>query len=595
MKAADRRPFRPLLASYGAVLPIIIVLGILSALSEAIGIGLFLPLLQPKTLADAGSSTHTNGALRSVLQALGAHRTSVLAAVILACLVLKAGITYVNGLLSARKSLQVGHELRGRVFEQLLNSGYSFVGQNEWGALLETLATETWRTVEALTAAVSLLTSACTILVFGAFLLLLSWPLTLGVGFGLAALSLGLSLVRRPVRRHGEEAAALNAKLGELMVDGILGVRTIESFNLQETMQRRFLEASGRVRAALLRMETWSALVNPCADISSSLLLLGLIVLSLNLGAEWPTLVVIVMVVTRLQTPFKQFETARVNWAALQGPVNRVFSLLESTKRPAGTRRGVGDPLPRRRFQSAIAFHDVSFVYPRSVRPSISHLSVEIPYRKVTAVVGLSGAGKTTFFNLICALHQPTSGEITIDGTPLRDIDPSEWRNHIALAGQDVYLFNTTVRENIRYGRLNATDAEIADAAQRANVLEFLNELPDGLDTTVGDNGGRLSGGQRQRIALARAFLRNPDILILDEATNALDSLSEHWIQSVLERSGRQCTILIAAHRFSTIQYADQVIVLDGGQLAQQGSPAALRREDGLFARLYELQSLTRT
>jgi ATP-binding cassette, subfamily B, bacterial MsbA len=596
-RSGEYRLLRQALGAYGRVLPVIIVLGTLSSAAEAVGIGLFLPLFQPTYLVQ-DSKTLPRGVMNHVFASVTtsypqASRTSIIVTFILGALALKAAMSYSTGLLSAKKNLQIGHGLRSRVFAQLLNSGYAFVSRNEWGKLLEILSTETWRTTEACGAAISLITNACTVLVFVVLLLVLSWQLTFGVAVGMIILSVALRWIRRPVKRHGEKAVELNGKLGELMVDGILGVRTIEAFNLQDYMESRFNKASDQVRGALLSVEAWSGLVNPCAEISSSLLLLGLLLFSANLGTPWPVLLVTVMMIYRLQMPFKQLETARVNWAALHSAATGVFELVERTAPPERTAPMAGGGIPFRRLETSVVFNGVSFCYPGSEEPSLSKVSVRVPRGKVTALVGLSGAGKTTFLNLLCGLHRPSSGEIFIDGIGLREIDLQTWREHIALAGQDVHLFNTTVRENIRYGRLTATSVEILDAARKADADAFIRDLPLGYDTPVGDNGGRFSGGQRQRIALARAFLRNPDILILDEATNALDSLSEQWIQTVLGSFQDRCTIVIAAHRFSTIQHADQVIVLDGGRVVEQGSPASLRMQNGLFTRLYELQSLS--
>jgi subfamily B ATP-binding cassette protein MsbA len=512
--------------------------------------------------------------------------------VILIALVVKAVVSYASAILSARKNLDIGHALRSEVFSQLLNSGYAFVARNDWGKLLDVLSTETWRSTQALAAASLAITALCTLVVFSALLLLISWQLTLAVAVGMVLLSLGVRWVTRPVTLHGEEAVRLNGMLGEHMVDGILGMRTAETFNLQAHLQDRFEDASDKVRAAFLRVELWSNIVNPCADISSSLLLLALMVVSAGVGTPWPVLVVTVMMIYRLQSPFKQLENARVAWAGLSGASTSVQDLLQRT----AASRPPQDPADRRTFQRlahGIAFDNVSFCYTGKTRPSLEKINVTIPKGRVTAIVGLSGAGKTTFLNLLCGLYAPDSGAILIDGVPLSKIDSASWRERLALAGQDVHLFNTTVRENIRYGRLSATDADIIDAARRAHADEFITEFPLGYDTPVGDNGGRISGGQRQRIALARAFLRDPEILILDEATNALDSLSERWVQSALEALGQDRTVVIAAHRFSTIRHAHQVIVLDGGKVVEQGSPAALRVKNGLFARLYELQSLT--
>ena len=583
---------RRALGAYGRVLPVVVLLGTLSSAAEALGIGLFLPLLQPEYL-EPGTQASRSGLINRTLATTAGffgttNRRAVIVAVILVALGLKAIISYSNGLLSAWKNSRIGHDLRARLFAQILDSGHAFVSRNEWGKLLETLSNETWRTTEAMAAAIAIVINACTILVFVALLLAMSWRLTLAVAVGMALLSGALRWIRRPVARYGQKAVEVNRELGELMVDGLLGIRTIEVFNLQAHMKERFCQSSDQVRSAFLRLDAWSGLITPFAEISSSLMLLGLLVVSLNFGAQWPVLLVTVMMIYRLQMPFKQLETARVNWAALNGAASGVFDLLERTAPIASTQ--TTECIRFRKLQGGITFSGVSYYYSGAERPSLSNVSVQIPRGQTTALVGLSGAGKTTFLNLLCGLHRPTAGEIVVDETPLREIDSQAWRERLALAGQDVHLFNTSVRENIRYGRLDASDAEIIDAARRANAEEFIRELPRGYETPVGDNGGRLSGGQRQRIALARAFLRKPDILILDEATNALDSLSEQWIQSMLSNFQDTCTVVIAAHRFSTIQHADHVIVLEAGRVAEQGRPADLRLQKGLFAKLYELQ-----
>jgi subfamily B ATP-binding cassette protein MsbA len=580
------------LRAYGWTLPLIIALGTLSSIAEAVGIGLFLPVLDPGYLAGRAPGTHTGTipALLAKLSAIpGTSRVAVIVAVILAALILKAVIAYANAVLSARKNLELGHTLRCEVFSSLLNSGYAFVSRNDWGKLLDVLSTETWRSTQALAAAILAITSLCTLIVFSALLLLISWQLTLAVAIGMVVLSLAVRWISRPVKRHGEEAVRLNGKLGEHMVDGILGMRTVETFNLQNHLRNRFQHSSDEVRAAFLRVETWSSLVNPCADVSSSLFLLALVIVSAGSGTPWPVLVVTVMMIYRLQAPFKQLENSRVTWAGLSGASASVNELLERTA--ASSRRRPTSSVVRK-LEREIRFQSVCFSYPNAADPSLQDVTVSIPRGQVTALVGLSGAGKTTFLNLLCGLYEPDTGAILVDGVPLTEIDSTAWRERLALAGQDIHLFNTTVHENIRYGRLTATDAEILDAARRAHADEFLSEFPNGYETLVGDNGGRLSGGQRQRIALARAFLRDPEILILDEATNALDSLSERWVQSALEELGEHRTVVIAAHRFSTIRHADQVIVLDGGRVVEQGSPASLRGRDGLFARLYQLQAL---
>jgi subfamily B ATP-binding cassette protein MsbA len=207
-----------------------------------------------------------------------------------------------------------------------------------------------------------------------------------------------------------------------------------------------------------------------------------------------------------------------------------------------------------------------------------------------TAFVGPSGGGKSTVIKLLLRFHDPTDGTILVDRHPLREFDLDFWRSQIALVSQDVYLFNATVFENIAYGRLKAGRDEIIEAARMADAHDFIMRLPNKYDTVLGHRGVRLSGGQQQRISLARAMIRNPPILILDEATNALDSISEQWIQETLDKLRENHTVIMIAHRFSTIERADQIIVLNKGRVQECGKLAELVNAGGLFTKLYDLQ-----
>jgi subfamily B ATP-binding cassette protein MsbA len=213
-----------------------------------------------------------------------------------------------------------------------------------------------------------------------------------------------------------------------------------------------------------------------------------------------------------------------------------------------------------------------------------------IPSGKTTALVGSSGAGKSSVASLICRLYDPTSGRVTVAGSDLRELDLAWWRNQIAVVSQDIHLFNTSVAENIAYGKPEAGRHDILEAAKRAHAARFIEALPEGYETTLGERGLRLSGGQRQRIALARALIRDPEILILDEATNALDLISEHLVQDALEAFAAGRTVIVIAHRISTIEHADQVVVLDAGRVLEQGKVQDLVRSGGYFSRLYALQ-----
>lgn len=237
--------------------------------------------------------------------------------------------------------------------------------------------------------------------------------------------------------------------------------------------------------------------------------------------------------------------------------------------------------------KSGISFKYVSFSYHSADKLALDNISLHIPRGKTTAFVGTSGAGKSTLIQLLYRFYEVSVGEIYVDHYPLKKLDLISWRDRIAIVNQEIHIFSGTISENIAYGRLDATEAEIITAAKQANAHDFILRLPFGYDTHIGDRGVKLSGGQRQRIALARAIIRNPDILILDEATNALDTISEQFIQETLKTVGGDRTVIIIAHRLSTIEQADQIIVLDQGKIVEKGNISQLLKQDGLFARLY--------
>ena len=264
----------------------------------------------------------------------------------------------------------------------------------------------------------------------------------------------------------------------------------------------------------------------------------------------------------------------------------RIFTLLDTEPQIIE----IQNPINLGEFKDSLEFKDVCFEYQKGDDQVLDNVSFKINKGEVVALVGPSGSGKSTIADLIPRFYDALSGEITIDGNDLKNVSLSSLRNNMGIVTQEVILFNDTIKNNISYAQFEKTDDLIKDAAKAANALEFIENTPEGFETIVGERGVKLSGGQKQRIAIARALLKNPSILILDEATSALDTESEKKVQAAIESLMKDRTALVIAHRLSTVQKADKIIVIDSGRVAEIGTHETLFEKNGIYRRLYDLQ-----
>lgn len=519
-----------------------------------------------------------------------AARIYRLAALIIVAVWLRSLLTYLGFYYSRLAQSNLCDRLRKRLFEQFQSLSLIYYSTSRSGDLINSFTTEINQIKQAFEAFSGLIIRGSTLAAYVVSMFWLSWQLSLVAIALYTLLFVGLTTLVRRVREKSFALPKANGQFASSAIQFINGIRTVKGSATEDFERKRFYQASTEVLKAEDRVASISSLVKPLADSLASTILIAMVIVAFHFfiskgGLQTSSLLAFMFVLFRMMPLVSEVNGRRENISRFQGSINNIQELLRSDDKPYLNNGN----LEFKGLKQGINFSGVSFGYePHNL--ILQNINLAIEKGKVTALVGESGAGKSTLADLIPRFYDPTAGSISFDGEDLRNFDITSVCWKMAIVSQDTFIFNASVKDNIAYGLERVDEKDIWSVAQLAHAIEFIKELPDGMDTILGDRGVRLSGGQRQRIAIARALLRNPDILILDEATSALDSLTEQLIQESLEKLARGRTVITIAHRLSTIANADKVVVLAQGRIIEQGSYKELLTNKGELWKYHQKQ-----
>ena len=489
-------------------------------------------------------------------------------------------------------------DIRNQIYQKINSLSLGFFSEERKGDIIARMSGDVQEVENSIMSSLDMLfKNPILILFYFVTLICISWQLTLFTILFVPPFGWFMGVVGKKLKAHSIEAQALWSDTMSMVEETLGGLRIIKAFCAEEKMNKRFNQVNSSYRDNIMRVNIRQQMAHPMSEFLGTILIVVVLwfggILVLDYGRiDGPTIIFYLVMLYSIINPLKEFSKASYNIPKGLASMERIDKILQAEVEI----KDKENPEHLSSFEHQIEFRHVSFAYTDHQNDELVYvlkdINLVIPKGKTIALVGQSGSGKSTMLDLIPRYYDVQEGEVLIDGINVKDLCVHDLRQLIGNVNQEAILFNASFKDNIRFGKTDATDEEIANAAKIANAYEFITKSEHGFDTNIGDRGGRLSGGQRQRVSIARAILKNPPILILDEATSALDTESERLVQDALEKLMKTRTTVAVAHRLSTIKHADEICVLHEGKIVERGTHDELIRKDGYYKKLHDMQQV---
>ncbi len=489
-------------------------------------------------------------------------------------------------------------DIRNQIYQKINSLSLGFFSEERKGDIIARMSGDVQEVESSIMSSLDMLfKNPILILFYFITLICISWQLTLFTILFVPPFGWFMGVVGKKLKSHSIEAQALWSDTMSMVEETLGGLRIIKAFCAEEKMNKRFNQVNSSYRDNIMRVNIRQQMAHPMSEFLGTILIVVVLwfggILVLDYGRiDGPTIIFYLVMLYSIINPLKEFSKASYNIPKGLASMERINKILQAEVEI----KDKENPEHISSFEHQIEFRHVSFAYTDRKSAELVYvlkdINLVIPKGKTVALVGQSGSGKSTMVDLIPRYYDVQEGEVLIDGINVKELAVHDLRMLIGNVNQEAILFNASFKDNIRFGKTEATDEEIANATKIANAYEFITKSEHGFDTNIGDRGGRLSGGQRQRVSIARAILKNPPILILDEATSALDTESERLVQDALEKLMKTRTTVAVAHRLSTIKHADEICVLHEGKIVERGTHEELIEKEGYYKKLHDMQQV---